>query len=153
MLATPYTKLHCSQWNVNQGAALILCSADAANELGIPRDRWVFPHALVESNFMTPLVTRAAMHRNHAMRAVGERLAAHTGIAPSDCELLDLYSCFPSAVRLQLRELGIDVARQLTVTGGMTFGGGPLNNYTLQSLVKMCAGYANNPMPTASSPR
>jgi acetyl-CoA C-acetyltransferase len=87
---------------------------------------------------MTPLVTRAAMHRNHAMRAVGGRLAARTGIAPADCELLDLYSCFPSAVRLQLRELGIDATRPLTVTGGMTFGGGPLNNYTLQSLAKMC---------------
>lgn len=138
MLATPYTKLHCSQWNVNQGAALILCSVGAATALGIPRDRWVFPHALVESNFMTPLVTRAEMHRNHAMHAVAERLTNNAGIAPADCELLDLYSCFPSAVRLQLREIGIDATRQLTVTGGMTFGGGPLNNYTLQSLVKMC---------------
>ncbi|HEY1739168.1 MAG TPA: acetyl-CoA acetyltransferase [Acidimicrobiia bacterium] len=138
MLATPYTKLHCSQWNVNQGAAVIVCSVDAATELGIARDRWVFPHALAESNFMTPLVTRAAIHRNHAMHAVGERLRKRAGIAPADCDVLDLYSCFPSAVRLQLRELGIEATRQLTVTGGMTFGGGPLNNYTLQSLVKMC---------------
>jgi acetyl-CoA C-acetyltransferase len=93
----------------------------------------------VESNFMTPLVTRAEIHRNAAMHAVGARLAARTGIAPTECDRLDLYSCFPSAVRLQLRELGIDASRQLTVTGGMTFGGGPLNNYTLQSLVKMCS--------------
>jgi acetyl-CoA C-acetyltransferase len=138
MLATPYTKLHCSQWNVNQAAAVILCSVEAARALGVSEDRWVFPHALAESNFMIPLVTRAEMHRNAAMRAVGERLEARTGVAPSACAHLDLYSCFPSAVRLQLRELGIDAARQLTVTGGMTFGGGPLNNYTLQSLVKMC---------------
>ncbi len=153
MLATPYTKLHCSQWNVNQAAALILCSVDAARDLGVPEHRWVYPHALVESNFMTPLVTRSAMHRNPAMWVVGERLRARTGTAPADCELLDLYSCFPSAVRLQLRELAIDSARQLTVTGGMTFGGGPLNNYTFQSLAKMCALCASNPRRTGSSPR
>jgi acetyl-CoA C-acetyltransferase len=138
MLATPYTKLHCSQWNVDQAAAVILCSAGSARALGVPTDRWVFPHAIVESNFMTPLVTRTDIHRNPAMHEVGVRLTARAGVAPADCARLDLYSCFPSAVRLQLRELGIDPERQLTVTGGMTFGGGPLNNYTLQSLVKMC---------------
>jgi acetyl-CoA C-acetyltransferase len=139
MLATPYTKLHCSQWNVDQAAAIILCSADTARVFGVPTDRWVFPHALAESNFMTPLVTRAAMHTNAAMGAVGRRLTERAGIAPDDCARVDLYSCFPSAVRLQLRELGVDATRrELTVTGGMTFGGGPLNNYTLQSLVKMC---------------
>jgi acetyl-CoA C-acetyltransferase len=41
------------------------------------------------------------------------------------------------AVRVQARELGIDEARPLTVTGGMTFAGGPLNNFVLQALVKM----------------
>ncbi len=138
MLATPYTKLHCSQWNVDQAAALILCSVETARAFGVPADRWVFPHALVESNFMTPLVSRSEIHRNPAMRAVGERVAAIAGVAASDCAHLDLYSCFPSAVRLQLRELGIDPTRELTVTGGMTFGGGPLNNYTFQSLAKMC---------------
>ena len=35
MLAFPYTKLHNSQWNVDQSAALILCSAAVAQELGI----------------------------------------------------------------------------------------------------------------------
>ncbi len=138
MLASPYTKLHCSQWNVDQAAAIIICSVGAARRFGVPTDRWVFPHALAESNFMTPLVTRAQLHRSAAMAAVGAQLTERCGVAPADCDLLDLYSCFPSAVRLQLRELGIDAQRQLTVTGGMSFGGGPLNNYTLQSLAKMC---------------
>jgi acetyl-CoA C-acetyltransferase len=40
-------------------------------------------------------------------------------------------------VRVQARELGIDEARPLTVTGGMTFAGGPLNNFVLQALVKL----------------
>ena len=35
MLAFPYTKLHNSQWNVDQAAGLILCSAEVAEELGL----------------------------------------------------------------------------------------------------------------------
>jgi acetyl-CoA C-acetyltransferase len=37
------------------------------------------------------------------------------------------------AVRVQQRELGLDPARVLTVTGGMTFAGGPFNNFTYQA--------------------
>ena len=43
MLAWPYTKWHNSQWNVDQAAALIFCSAGTARALGISSDRWVFP--------------------------------------------------------------------------------------------------------------
>jgi acetyl-CoA C-acetyltransferase len=53
--------------------------------------------------------------------------------------VVDLYSCFPSAVRIQARELGLplDDGRSLSVGGGMTFGGGPLNNATFQALARM----------------
>jgi acetyl-CoA C-acetyltransferase len=40
-------------------------------------------------------------------------------------------------VRVQQRALGVDPARRVTQTGGMTFGGGPLNNFVIQALVKM----------------
>ena len=45
MQAFPYTKLHCSSWNVDQAGALLFCSADTAEAMGVPRDRWVFPWA------------------------------------------------------------------------------------------------------------
>jgi acetyl-CoA C-acetyltransferase len=41
------------------------------------------------------------------------------------------------AVRLQCRELGISEHADLTVTGGMAFAGGPLNNFVLQAAVRM----------------
>jgi acetyl-CoA C-acetyltransferase len=40
-------------------------------------------------------------------------------------------------VRVQARELGIDETGEVTVTGGMAFGGGPLNNFVLQALARM----------------
>ena len=137
MLAWPYTKLHCSQWNVDQAAGLIICSAATAERHGIPRDRWVFAHTGVESNLMVPLTRRADLHRSPAVAGVGEAIRQHCRIAPADVAHLDIYSCFPAAVRVQMAELGLTGHRPLTVTGGMTFAGGPLNNYTLQAVATM----------------
>ncbi len=137
MLAWPYTKLHCSQWNVDQAAGLIVCSVAAAQRFGIAREKWVFAHLGVESNLMVPVTMRSDIHRSPAVDLVGRAIRDRLLVAPADIDHLDLYSCFPAAVRVQINELGIDPGRQLTVTGGMTFGGGPLNNYTLQALVSM----------------
>ena len=141
LLAAPYTKWHCSQWNVDQAAAFVLCSTEAADRAGVPADRRVYPVAAVESNHMVPSSERALLHRAPAVRAGADRLAALSGIDPAAADVIDLYSCFPVAVRIQAQELGLPVdqpeARPLTVGGGMTFGGGPLNNATFQALARM----------------
>jgi acetyl-CoA C-acetyltransferase len=141
MLAAPYTKWHCSQWNVDQAAGFVLCSTEAADRAGVPQDRRVYPLAAVESNHMLAVSKRAELHRAPAVRIGAERVAELTGIDVATSDLVDLYSCFPVAVRIQARELGIPVAdpdgRPLSVGGGMTFGGGPLNNATFQALARM----------------
>jgi acetyl-CoA C-acetyltransferase len=45
----------------------------------------------------------------------------------------------PIAARepLALNELGIEATRSPTVTGGLTFAGGPLNNYVMHALARM----------------
>ena len=151
-LSTPYSKLHASQWNVDQAAALLLTSVEVADRLGLPLDRRVFPLVAVESNHMVPLTERAELHRCHAMAVAAERAAAvGAGVAPRDAAVLDLYSCFPVAVRLQCREMGIDPQRQLTVTGGMAFAGGPLNNYVLQAMVALVDRLRDDPAATGLS--
>jgi acetyl-CoA C-acetyltransferase len=136
-ISFPYNKLHVSQWNVNQAGALIIVSVEGAERLGIGRDRYVFPLAAAESNAMVALSARPDLHRSPAVEHVGRQLAALGGVPLAQVDHLDLYSCFPIAVRIQQRAFGIDASRQQTVTGGMTFGGGPLNNYVLQSTAKM----------------
>ena len=145
MWAWPYTKLLCSQWNVDQAAGIIICSATAAARFGIAADRRVFAHVGVESNLMVPMTLRAEVHRSPAVAAVRTAVRDHLGRDTPDIEHVDLYSCFPAAVRVQARELGIDPSRPLTITGGMTFGGGPLNNYTLQALVAMVRVLRDHP--------
>ncbi len=132
-LAHPYAKWHSTQWGVDQAGALLLCSVAVARELGVQRDRWVFPRVLVESSSSVPLSCRAELHRWPAMEVLGRAAADHLAVSLESIEHRDIYSCFPSAVRVQQRELGLDPADPSTSTGGMSFGGGPFNNYTYQS--------------------
>ncbi|MCG3171386.1 MAG: hypothetical protein CALGDGBN_02998 [Pseudomonadales bacterium] len=137
MLAFPYTKLHNPSWNVDQAAALLFCSAGRATELGIPPRQWVFPRASTESNHMLALSQRAELHRLPGVRIAGERALAASGLRVADLDLIELYSCFPVAVELYAAELGIPAERDWTVTGGMPFAGGPLNNYVLQATARV----------------
>jgi acetyl-CoA C-acetyltransferase len=137
MLAYPYTKSLVSQWNVNQGGAVILCSLEKARALGLDEDRFVYPLAVVDSEHMVTLSERRDLWRSPGFALAGERAFEHVGRGPSEIEYFECYSCFPAAVRTQQRELGIDLDRTVTQTGGMTFGGGPLNNFVVQSWVKM----------------
>jgi acetyl-CoA C-acetyltransferase len=53
---------------------------------------------------------------------------------------VDLYSCFPSAVQIAAGELGLPIdepTRPLTVTGGLTFAGGPGNNYSAHAIATL----------------
>ncbi|MCZ0954130.1 MAG: hypothetical protein OXJ56_16285 [Rhodospirillaceae bacterium] len=136
-MAFPYTKWHSSQWSVDQAAALVLCSASTAVSLGVPRDRWVFPHAGLESSMSLSLSRRGDLHRWPAMAVLGAAAERHIGRRVADMDHIELYSCFPSAVAVQQSELSVDPDRVCTVTGGMGFAGGPLNNFVFQATVEM----------------
>jgi acetyl-CoA C-acetyltransferase len=137
MQAFPYTKLMCSSWNVDQSAALLFCSAKTAAEMGVEQRRWVFPWASTESNHMVPVCARAELEACPGARIAGRAALDPFGLVAADLDLIDLYSCFPLAVEVYADELGIDLTRDLTVTGGMSFAGGPYNNYVLQSTARM----------------
>jgi acetyl-CoA C-acetyltransferase len=136
-LAFPYAKWHSTQWTVDQAGALLLCSAEAADRAGVPRDRWLFPYVALESSLALSLSRRRDLHRWPAMRALGDRAASHLGRPLREIDHVDLYSCFPVAVRVQQRELDLPLDGVPTITGGMAFAGGPFNNYTYQSTAAM----------------
>jgi acetyl-CoA C-acetyltransferase len=148
MISWPYTKLMNSNNMVDQGAALILTSAEAATRLGIPDDRWVFPYAGTDAHDTYAISERAELHRSPAIRIGGTRALELAGLGIDDMDYVDLYSCFPSAVQVAAAELGLpadDAARPLTVTGGLTFAGGPWNNYVAHSIATMAGLLTTNP--------
>jgi acetyl-CoA C-acetyltransferase len=148
MIAFPYTKMHNSDWNVDQAAGLIFCSVAKARALGIPEARWVYPLSGTEANQMVDLSARARMHRCPGIEIAGARALELAGRRIDSVEHFDLYSCFPAAVQLFARELGIGLDRPLSVTGGMRFAGGPLNNYVLQAVARMAEVLRDDPGST-----
>ena len=148
MISWPYTKLMNSNNMVDQGAALVLTSAGNATRLQIPTDRWVFPYAGTDAQDTQLIAERAALDRSPAIRIAGGRVLELVGKRIDDVDLVDLYSCFPSAVQVAARELGLpidDPERPLTVTGGLTFAGGPWNNYVTHSIATMAGLLAASP--------
>ena len=133
MQAFPYTRSHCSTWNVDQASALLLCSAARAEELGIPRSKWVYALASTESNHMLAASAREDLAECPGAKIAGRAALDAAGLTPTDLDLVDFYSCFPIAVQAYASALGLPLTRQLTLTGGMPFAGGPYNNYFLQA--------------------
>lgn len=144
-IAFPYNKWHNSQWGVDQASALVFCSAALADELGVDTAQRVYPHVGLESSLSLSLSRRAELHRWPAMRVVGEVAAAHIGRPIASMDFLELYSCFPVAVRVQQKELSLDAAATPTLTGGMAFAGGPFNNFVYQSTVDMIERVRSDP--------
>ena len=136
----PYPKLMNSNSNVDQAAALILCSTGTAKRLGVPEAKWVYPWAATQAHDTYAVSNRDALHRSPAIRIAGARCLELAGVALAEVRHVDVYSYFPSAVQVAATELGLgglDAERPLTVTGGMTFGGGPLNNYVMHAIARM----------------
>jgi acetyl-CoA C-acetyltransferase len=137
MLAFPYTKRHCSQWNVNQAVAILVCSAERADALGLPRDGWIYPLAAVVSRHVVVLAQQRRLHSHPGTVLSGERARTLAGVATSDVTAAELYSCFPSAIQSFARDLRLDDACPLTVTGAMPFAGGPFNHFSLNGVARM----------------
>ncbi len=133
-VAAPYTKLLVANMVVDQAAALIVTSARRARALGIPESRWVYPHASAEAVVVRQISERDTLAAEPPLALVAQRACELAGLAPNDAAYLDFYSCFPAPVQLTAEALGISLERPLTLTGGLTFGGGPLNNYVLHAI-------------------
>jgi len=136
-IAYPYNKLHNSSWNVNQASALILTSEEIANKLNVPSSQRVYPLVSSETNHMISVIQRPDITNPIGLKLAVDFLletVAKNNIEPS---LYELYSCFPVAVQLFSESLSVQDDVDKTITGGMPFAGGPLNNYMLHATAQM----------------
>ena len=130
LICDPYPRPMVARDQVNQGAAALLMSVDAAQRLGVPEGKWVYlrGHAdLIEQT----LVERADLGTGPASVMADREALSVAGIGLGDVATFDLYSCFPVPVFNISDGLGLatDDPRGLTTTGGLPFFGGPGNNY------------------------
>ncbi len=138
MVAEPYTKRMNAVLNVDQGAAVIVCSLAAARAAGVA-DRAVFVWSGAEANEVWFPTARPDLGASTGIEAAGRAAFEAAGIGPDDLALIDLYSCFPVAVEMGAAALGLalDDPRGLTVTGGLPYFGGPGNNYVTHSIATL----------------
>ena len=141
----PYPKFMNSNNNVDQGAALIMCSVEQARKLGIAESKWVYPWAGTDAHDHYFVSNRDNLYSSPAIRLAGNRCLELAGVNVSDIDHVDVYSCFPVAVQVAAKELGLDISKPLTVTGGLTWAGGPLNNYVMHSIAQMAQVLRGNP--------
>ncbi len=137
MLAYPYNKLHCTSWNVNQSAALIICSEELANKLEIDSKKRVYPILSVENNHMIAIQQRPKLFESLGMNYAANSINEMVKKLDIKLDGYDLYSCFPAAVKMFTKSLGLGSEIQKTITGSMPYAGGPLNSFVIHSTVKM----------------
>ncbi len=142
MITFPYTKLMCARIEVDQAAALLLCSYEAAAAAGVPDDRMVFPLAGAAAHDHFFFSERDRLDRSPAAHAAVTAASGAAGVGLDDVARFDLYSCFPSAVQITMASLGLTGPaggddRPLTVTGGLGFAGGPANDYSTHAIARM----------------
>ena len=135
-ISFPYTKFMNANMSVNMGAALIMCSVQKAQTLGIDPAKWIYPWAGVSGYDHFSASVRDNFYTSPAIRLVAKKLLELSETQVNELSTIDLYSCFPSAVQIAAQEYGLEEDRPLTVTGGLTFGGGPLNNYVMHSIAR-----------------
>ena len=145
LVGAPYRKFMNSNNDVDMAAAVIMCTAEAAERLGVARERWIFPHAGTDCH-EHPYVSQRdtftrtpAVERRRAPRA-GARRRRHRRHRHRRPLLL-----LPVGRAARRPSLGLDLDRQLTRTGGLAFAGGPWNNYVMHAIATVVGELREQP--------
>ena len=150
MVIYPYTKLMTSNISVDQSAALLVCSTEAADRFGVPGGQRVFLRASTEMSKTITLSERDQLHVHPGQVLAAQRVLERAKKNASDLEHVDLYSCFPFAIQAGAAALGIPTDPVPSLTGGMTFFGGPFGNYVLHSKATMVDRLRKDPGSTGA---
>ncbi|WP_454791859.1 acetyl-CoA acetyltransferase [Mycolicibacterium lutetiense] len=137
MICDPYPRMMVARDQVNQGAAVLLMSVEAARKLGVPEEKWVYLRGHADMKEIKLLERAELGYSEAAVIAVNEALRV-AGITLDDIAAFDLYSCFPFPVFNICDGTGLapDDERGLTLTGGLPFFGGPGNNYSMHGIAE-----------------
>jgi acetyl-CoA C-acetyltransferase len=145
LVGYPYTRRMNAEPSVDMAAAIVLMSDSRSDELGVEPARRVYPHRIIEAVDTPSITLRGRLDDSQALRAISRRWGAESLPSVGDLSLIDLYSCFPSIVSISSDIFGIDEEGPLSVTGGLHFGGGPLNNSVTHTIATLVDGLRNEP--------
>ncbi|WP_243453507.1 acetyl-CoA acetyltransferase [Polymorphobacter multimanifer] len=133
-IAWPYTKRMVANPAVNQAGAVLLTTLAVARAAGIPEHRMVFVHGGAGAAEPVDYLARDQFGHSVAQDAV---LDAAMAVAPGGFGAVELYSCFPIVPKMARRSLGLAADAAMTVCGGLSFFGAPLNTYMTHATCAM----------------
>ena len=143
----PYVKRFVSSISVDQSASVIITNEDIADRLGIPAGRRVYPTGGADIENIFYLTQRPKLYDSPPLREASRLALEQAGLNLDDIDAFDIYSCFPCMIEIARREIGLtdNDRRDLTVTGGLPFFGGPFNSYSLHAIVSAAERIRGNP--------
>jgi acetyl-CoA C-acetyltransferase len=136
-IAFPYTKLMVANQSVNQGAGFIVASLAKARAMGVAEKRLVYVGYGAGASEPRDVLTREGYDRSIALETTLRKALEFNGLGAGECDLAELYSCFPCVPKLARRAIGWPEGQPMSVVGGLTFGGGPVGNYMSHAVATM----------------
>ncbi|MEO1041797.1 MAG: acetyl-CoA acetyltransferase [Pseudomonadota bacterium] len=139
MINFPYPKLMVANDSVNMAATVIVTSLAFARRLGLKEDRLTYIVGGSEAEEPADFLQRPNYHTCPAQSAVLDDVMKQLGRVDR-LQHIELYSCFPVVPKMALealRPFGLSETIGPTVTGGLTFFGGPMNNYMTHACCAM----------------
>ena len=139
LVGFPYTKYLNSMIRVNMASSMIIMSEKLSKELNISQKKKIYLHGSCILNDIWNVSKRPKLIESPAIKKCGEEVLSQAQVSMDSISYFDIYSCFPSAVQIAMKELSLnlDDNRPLTVTGGLPYFGGPGNAYTMFSSSEM----------------
>lgn len=146
VVAHPFTKLVTSIMDVDQSAALIIASEEAADRMGA--ERRVYVRGCGYARDPDYVAEHPDLRRAPGMEHAFGRALRAAGVGADDIAHFDLYSCFPSSVFFSLDALNVepgDARAPFTVTGGLPYAGGPGSCYDIGATAAMADVLVEDP--------
>lgn len=132
----PYTKHEVAVMDVDMSAALLVATVEKADALGVSEERRIHLSGWAYAEDPASIAERRDMSRSVAMGVVGGQALTAAGVGLDEIDAFELYSCFPSSVRLACDAIGLGLGdpRGHTVTGGLPYAGGPASGYLVHAI-------------------
>ncbi|VUC35600.1 unnamed protein product [Clonostachys rosea] len=140
MICSPYPLLMNAFNTVNLAAACLITSIEQAENLGIPKEKWVYILGGAGTHERKNFWERSSFHSSRAMEQALDAALEVSGVIKDEIDAFDIYSCFPIVPKLACRHLGLDVvtpSKPITLLGGLNSFGGAGNNYSMHALAEM----------------
>lgn len=136
-IAFPYTKLMVANSSVNQGAGFIVTSLARAKAMGVPETHLIYVGAGASAREPGDVLARDRLDRSLSLEKSLRSALTFNGLAATDLDCADLYSCFPCVPKMARRVIDWPLDKPMSVFGGLTFGGGPVGNYMSHAIAAM----------------